>query len=552
VCPNRRLVIVLTTLAAIIVTFVPMYATPAAAQLPVMAGRIAGVQVIEPPMEFLGDYITPGNILKIDRWLHAPEHGGQAFVVSTDMLAYGGLDSSRVPDGVTTTIALDRLDSLRKLRRENPHAWIGAFGTVMRLEPTSVTRVGEAQNYSQIAQYPTWQYIWDYAQLHDPLLPSEQGRAQQLRSQIGENVLGQYLETRARDREVDLATLQLAADGTINRLVLGQDDAGPVGLHVRDVRSLEDVLAELHDEGRVSIEPGADELGLALVARTIAHSIGWTPHVAVVYSRPGGGKTQDPLEYAPIDVTIRALIRLCGGVRDQVHPDLTLFVRVPHTDVVQDTALLRSMQLQVFAGRSVALVDLTYLTYSYASQAAFVQRLIATGIAGTIDAYSAWNTDANSVGIALGEAISVGTGRRNARYNPLAHAEFMMDRYIDDYLYHTRVRPQVNAELSMHGVTEHYWLDPQTASRANARVRELITPLAQELLARIYPHYHASKLQIELPWPRTAEIRTEITLEPRHYQLRKATSALDRARRHDRSTPWRSGRRASRTHTNGA
>jgi hypothetical protein len=503
-------------LLSTLITFVPMYATPSAAQLPVMAGRIAGVRVVEPPMQMLGDYIAPGDVSGIDRWLQqSPARDGDAFVISTDMLAYGGLDASRVPGGVTQAEAIARFDAIKRLRSSHPHAWIGAFGTIMRLEPTSVTRVGEAVDYSQIAQYPTWEYIWDYAQLHDPPLPSEQVHAAHLRSLIGAGVLQQYLETRERDRNVDAAALSLVADGTVNRLVLGQDDAGPVGLHVKDVRELQDVVQRLHVADRASIEPGADELGLVLIAHAIAQSIGWTPHVAVAYSRSGGGETQDPLEYAPIDGTINALIRLSGAVRDDAHPDLTLYVRVPHTMPMQDAQLLQTLRTQIALGRSAALADLTYLTYSYESQAGFVRQLIDAGIAGTLDAYSSWNTDANTVGIALGEAIAAGAGRRSARYDPIAHAEFMLDRYIDDYLYHTRIRPQINAELSAQGVSEHYWLAPDVAQRANARVRQLITPLARELLQQIYPRYRARRLDIALPWPRTAEIRSEIVLAPR-------------------------------------
>jgi hypothetical protein len=506
----------LALLLGTLVTFVPMYATPTAAQLPVMAGRIAGVRVVEPPLRMLGDYIAPGDVAGIDRWLQQPPaRDADAFVISSDMLAYGGLDASRVPGGVTQAQAIARLNALKALRAAHAHAWIGAFGTIMRLEPTSVTRAGEAVHYSDIAQAPAWQYIWEYAQLHDPPLPSEQARADRLRSLIGEDVLRQYLDTRKRDRAVDAAALSLVADGTVSRFVLGQDDAGPVGLHVKDVHSLQDAAHELQLGDRAAIEPGADELGLALVAHAIARSVGWTPHIAVAYSRPAGGKTQDPLEYAPIDVTINALIGLAGGVRDDTHPDLTLYVRVPHTTAEQDAALLRTLRLQSATGRSSALVDLTYLTYSYASQAWFVQQLIGAGIAGTLDAYSSWNTDANSVGIALGEAIAVGAGRRSAHYDPIAHAEFMLDRYIDDYLYHTRVRPQINAELTAQGVFEHYWLAPDIARGANARVRELITPLARNLLQRIYPGYHAQRLDINLPWPRTAEIRSEIVLAPR-------------------------------------
>lgn len=505
----------LFALLASLITFVPMYATPTAAQLPVMAARIAGVRVVEPPVSMLGDYIAPGDVDGIDRWLQLrPARNGSAFVVSTDMLAYGGLDASRVPGGISESEALSRLGEVRDLRRAHPHAWIGAFGTVMRLEPTSVTGTGEAVGYSQIAQNPAWEYVWDYAQLHDPPLPSEAQRAQHLRSLMGEDVLRDYLWTRARDRNVDMAVLKLAAAGTANRVVLGQDDAGPVGLHVKDVAALRAAQQQLGIADIASIEPGADELGLALVANAMARSIGWTPHIAVAYSRANGGLTQDPLEYAPIQTTIGALIRLCGGVRDDTHPDITLFVRVPHTGEAEDAALLQAMRTNVVIGHSVALVDLTYLTYKYESEAAFVQKMIDANIAGTIDAYSAWNTDANSVGIALGEAIAVGVGRRNAHYDPLAHAAFMLDRYIDDYLYHTRIRPQINAELTAHGITEHYWLAPDVAAAANTRVHNLITPLAYELLRNIYPHYHATRLDIRLPWPRTAEIQSEITLAP--------------------------------------
>jgi hypothetical protein len=500
-------------LLSTLITFVPMYATPTAAQLPVMAGRIAGIRVVEPPVQTLGDYIEPGDVNGIGAWLRRPPaSNADAFVISTDMLAYGGLDASRVPGGVSEALAVGRLRALNDLRRRHPHAWIGAFGTIMRLEPTSVTPAGEAAGYSQIAQYPTWEYVWDYAQLHDPPLASEQPRAEHLRSLIGNDVLQQYLTTRERDRNVDLAALQLVAAGAINRFVLGQDDAGPVGLHVKDVRALQNAVRDLHVADRASIEPGADELGLVLVAHAMARSIKWTPRVAVVYSRPGGEHTQDPLEYAPVEVTIDALIRLSGGVRDDAHPDLTLYIRVPHTTASQDADLIRALQTQIAGGRSAAVVDLTYLTYSYASQAAFVRQLIDAGIAGKIDAYSSWNTDANTVGIALGEAIAAGTGRRSARYDPIAHAEFMLDRYIDDYLYHTRVRPQVNAELTAQGVTEHYWLAPDIAARADARVRQLITPAAEDLVRRIYPEYRAHRLDVSLPWPRTAEIRTDIEL----------------------------------------
>jgi hypothetical protein len=221
------------------------------------------------------------------------------------------------------------------------------------------------------------------------------------------------------------------------------------------------------------------------------------------------------LEFAPISVTIDDLIRLCGGVHDDVSvPDLTLYVRVPGTTAPQDAQLLHALSADVHGGHSVAFVDLTYLTRSYVAQEAFVRQLRQAQIANTLDAYSSWNTDANSVGIALSEAIAVGAGRRSATYHPLAHAAFMLDRYIDDYLYHDIVRPQVNAYLAERGFPHHEYLAPDVAEDANRKMRELLYPLVRELASELYPHYRMEKLDIHLPWPRTAEIESTINLVP--------------------------------------
>lgn len=516
-CPLGALLLAVAPVAARpSIAFVPMYATPVARQLPPMLGAIAGVAVAEPPLPSLGGYIEPGDVPTIATWLRAEAAAGTAsFVVSTDMLAYGGLDPSRVPGGVDTRLAVERLGLLAALRHAQPRAWIAAFGTIMRLEPTAVAPVGSAANYDPIAQYPTWEYLLAYAKLHAPPLPSEVEQARTLRERIGEPTLANYLATRARNRDVDLKVLQTVADGTTDRVVLGQDDAGPVGLHVADVRALQDAVARLGIGDRAAIEPGADELGAALVANALTRSIGWTPRVAVRYSLLDGGTVQDPLEFAPISVTIDALIRLCGATRDDLHPDVALYVRVPNTDAARDDALVRDLSRSIASGTSTALVDLTFLSGSYQPQATFMETLLRSRLAGKLDAYSGWNTDANSAGIALSEALAASVGRRHGTYDPIAHAELMAERLLDDYLYHDVVRPEVNASLDARGITDHTYLAPDVAADAERTCRALLEPLARELLRRLYPQYEVGALTIALPWPRTFEIETIVRLAAR-------------------------------------
>jgi len=494
------------------IAFVPLDDRPVTRQLPQLLGRIAGVRVVEPPLGLLGNYLDFGKPDAIIAWLNGSEtKSATNFVVSTDMLAYGGLIASRVP-GTSYADAYFRLRNVQALRHAHPGAWIGAFGTIMRLAPTAVPPVGRAQTF--FAPYPVWTYLQEYANLHEPLLPKEQARAAQLRALIGEPTLQAYLDTRYRDYAVDNLLIQLTAQDAIDALVLGQDDAGPVGLHVKDVRALQNAVTQAGVEDRVAIEPGADELGMAMVARAIARSIGWTPRVAVRYSMPDGGSVNDPLEYAPIETAISGLIRLCGAVRDDQSPEIILYVRVPKTDAQHDDALLSALKEDEGAGRSVAFADLTFLENTLADQAAFAQRLLESGIATKLDAYASWNTNANTVGTAVAEAIAAGAGRRNGTYDPLAHAEFTFDRIIDDYAFHDYVRPQINSALTAQGIADHTYLLAEQAAPIADLNRAALWNRAQAILTQLYPGYHIAAMQITLPWNRTFETGIEVAIAP--------------------------------------
>ncbi len=217
------------------VAFVPLDDRPVTLQLPLLLGHIAGRAVLAPPVALLGHYLTPGDPDGILRWLSSDAtRPANALVVSLDMVAYGGLVASRVP-GVPTYVAYTRLRQLAQLRADRPGLGIVAFGTIMRLAPTGVP-----------ATTPYWangdvvDRIAEYASLPSPTRTAdERARAAHLRALIGPKTLDAYLATRARNRDVDQFALQLAAEGTFDEIVLGQDDAGPAGLHVADVAAVE-------------------------------------------------------------------------------------------------------------------------------------------------------------------------------------------------------------------------------------------------------------------------------------------------------------------------
>jgi Protein of unknown function (DUF4127) len=491
------------------IVLVPLDDRPVSAQLPVMLGTIAGERVVVPPPELLGHYIQLGKPDAIIAWLNRDAAGPRdAFVISSDMLAYGGLVASRVP-GPAYADAYFRLRELTHLRSLHPHAWIAAFATIMRLAPTSVPA-----GTSFFAAGPLADDVRDYARLPDPLPSDREPEAAALRAKIGADLLAAYVATRARNFAVDGHLLGLVADGTIDRLVLGQDDAGVAGLHVREVHELQDEASGDALAGRVSIEPGADELGMALVAHALARSARWTPRIAVRYSTASGANTQDPLEFAPIGTTIASLIDLCGGVRaDAGDADIVLYVHLPKTGSPDDDAFAAAMAADIESGRSVALADLSFLN-SLDEQGAFARRLLGSGLASHLDAYSSWNTDANTVGTALAEAIAAGAGRRMGTYDRLAHRTFTFMRFVDDYAFHVDVRPDLNAYLKAGGVTDHTLLQPATAAETADRNRALLWSRGQAVLKQLYPGFHIAAMTITLPWGRTFETEIQTAIAP--------------------------------------
>jgi hypothetical protein len=491
------------------IAFVPLDDRPVTVQLPALLGRIAGIRVTTPPRTLLGNYLQPGNPDGIVDWLTQRSADAQtnAYVISTDMLAYGGLVASRVP-GPSYADAVQRLSVMRAIRRRQRDAWIAAFGTIMRLAPTGVPA---GTNY--FAAYPDWKSLQAYANLHDPPLPGEVATAASLRASIPPATFDAYLATRLRDLDVDRSLIAMRAGGTLDRLVLGQDDAGPAGLHVREVRLLQQDAAAAGVDPPPAIEPGADELGMALLSGAIARQARWSPRIAVRYSRPDGGAYVDPLEYAPVSTAIDGLISLCGGTLVDDRPDIVLAVRLPQTSGAQDDAFVATMQNDVAAGHSVALADLSYLQ-SYASQSAFAQRILSDGLAARLDAYASWNTNANTVGTALAEAVAAGAGRRSGTYDALAHKTFTLMRFVDDYAYHDDVRPQLNDWLDRQGIDDHTLLTAEQTEAVAERNRALLWNEAVGILERLYPGYHIAAIDITLPWRRTFETEIDVGIAP--------------------------------------
>jgi hypothetical protein len=491
-------------------------------QLPKMIGAIAGVRVETPPRPLLGHFLQPGDPQALVRWLRDESpRDASAFIVSTDMIDFGGLIASRAP-GAPSFVAETRLRDLAAFRAQRPQASFTLFGTVMRLAPTGVPAIGDAAGF--FAAGEPVEALTQYARLPDPpQSAADKATAAKLVSRLG-GTLDAYLATRARDREVDLYALQLTAQGAFDRIVIGQDDAWKTGLHLRDLAAMHSFAGRWLTPERASIESGADELGMILTGAALARGAHLVPRIRVRYSRPGATTESDPLEPNPIDVTIGDVIRASGAVRapdDDASADIDLFVRLKDTSAAGEAAFLDAIGAAAADGAKLprpAVADLTFLKEpdpQFAQQRALVESMIARGIAGKIDAFASWNTTANTIGTAVPTAIAVLAGRATHTFDPVKHAQFMLDRYADDYAFHDFVREAVNTDLGKRGIDDHSYLLPDAASYAGSLNRSQLWPRALALLSSIYPLYRDQGLTITLPWDRTFETELNVHLTPR-------------------------------------
>jgi hypothetical protein len=492
------------------IVLVPLDDRPVTRELPRMLAAIAGTDVAVPPRTIVGRYLVPGDPDAIVAWLRSDAtRDAHAWVVSTDMIAYGGLIASRTP-ATGEALALTRLRDLAAARALRPNADVALFGTVMRLAPTGVPKLGGAASFFLAG--PNVERVEEYARLPDPPnTPETIRKAASLRAQIGDADLDAYVRTRARNRSVDSYAMQLVAEGNFGRIVLGQDDAGPQGLHLKDLAALRADARSFRLGERVSIESGADELGMTLTGAALARHAGWTPHVRVRYSRSDGASVEDPLEFAPIDATIASLIGADGAVRTEgADADVDLFVRVAQTSDADDARFVDAIVDDVQHGKLVAVADLTFLAGQDAYTNRLVEAMIARGVAGKIAGFAAWNTTANTVGTTLPEAIAVGVGLRQHTYDRGAHVRFLLNRYIDDYAFHAFVRPVLNDDLAAIGVADHTYLLPTVAAATASENDALLWPLALDLLHEIFPETGDCALTITLPWDRTFETQIDI------------------------------------------
>lgn len=493
----------------------PLDSRPVCTALPRELGRLAGTNVILPPIAFLDNYQQPSDREKLYLWLRDNITAADYAIISSDLLIHGGLLNSRLPLG--TPAEQNRfLSELQHLSTAAPDVQLSVFSIIPRLLVSD-----------QLLPDKWYQWhLMNYSQLKDMTETfNDPYFTQKLREQeqeIPPEVLRKYLELYKNNDSFnkDLLTLNHSNICT----VIGQDDGSGFGLPNRNTNHAKMYAAHLTSS---HITYGADEIAASLIARSYLQQRQASPKIALYYASPDIEFMYMPFMAASVGETLRDKISLTGAQQSgSSDADIILYISCggdKYHPSAQQAEEIRSLLEQ---NKQVALID---LTANYTTEELLMPLLLKSNVpVNRLAAYAGWNTFSNSAGTAIAQAVIFTERKKEVppKQLPELYAQnlaLIVRHLLDDYVYQKLYGPQLKTELQMRGY------DPYNLSDAGQHSAQLLTEQylrrkSQELLhynlgrTPFYQSgsdaYYLTALRADsyFPWNRVFETGLEIQL----------------------------------------
>ncbi|WP_434752565.1 DUF4127 family protein [Paenibacillus amylolyticus] len=453
------------------VLYVPLDDRPANLDDVIVQGKAAGLHIVTPNLKDIKNRLdtkkttdgttllgtsTPvyGNPSKIYDFIlkHAAKVDG--FIISTDMLAYGGLIGSRQlrEDGGGTYPAYDEqtthlLNVIRSIKTKYPRKPLFVMDTIMRLATTSFADglALDAYNESRSLMQQPRQTYTEFEDIIQGYNVSPEG------GEYGETTYfakQKYYNTRQRKFKTNRYILdQLARTGYIDFLAVGVDDANTQGVQINEIKYVEARINEWlggtdgQNPDRAIILPDADGLGHALVAR-MANQLfkgGAKTRYGVKYYGPHGSTIINTYEYMDVHQNVVRHIDIVGGVWNEDAADSAVdmeIIAITALDQVQ--AAVERLAFNGEQGLPSILIDFVGKGPANVDVA---EALLNSPYTGRVLGYSAWNTPGNKIGLAVGMAQSryawITTEKHEYKLRDAmnAHGSLLFKRFLKDYSY---------------------------------------------------------------------------------------------------------------------
>lgn len=397
------------------VVYIPLDERPCNYHFASKIARGSEVNVIKPEPKALGDKKKPADFDAVKAFMLDQAKEADAYVISIDMLLYGGIVPSRLHT-LSEDELVARLKVIDEIKRINPSVKIYAFALIMRC-PKYSSSDEEPDYYEYCGReiFLTGQVKHKH-QLG--LITDEQ--AQELMLQYADvigNNLADFEERRRINRNMLVRAVGML-HGAIDYLIIPQDDSAEYGYTSMDREAIKAEIGSLGLDD-VAMYPGADEVGMTLLSRAACEHVGKRPKVYCEFAHENSPNITPLYEDRPLKNTLPFQLECAGCVRTdhREDADVILYLNYPSREPVEvwqeDSVGYGERDLNTFIenivrdakdGRVVAIADGAYCN---GGDAKFLKLLSSRMDILDISAYAGWNTSSNTLGTVICQAVFV-------------------------------------------------------------------------------------------------------------------------------------------------
>lgn len=478
------------------------------------AGRIASgseVQVVSPEPQALGCKKTPADFTLLKEFLLKNAEGADAFVISLDMLLYGGIVPSRLHQLCEQELT-ERLGLLDSIKQINPKAKIYAFALIMRCPKYS--SADEEPDYYEYCGREIFLTGQVKHKLQLGLI--DEGEAQRLLDEYSAVIKGNLedFENRRRINRNMLVKVVEKLHKSIDFLVIPQDDSAKYGYTSID---REVIKQALRDNGLddVAMYPGADEVGMTLLSRAACEYKGVSPKVYPKFAHENCPMVTPLYEDRPVGQTLPFQIESAGCVITDSYDDadVILYLNYPSCEPVEVTQeksrgyderhlkeFISEIQSSVKNGRVTALADCAYCN---GGDRELLSLLSQEMDILSLSAYAGWNTSSNTLGTVICQAAFV-----HLFGDSPEQRKFRAERICEDVGYCGYTRSFVTANI-LPDMGFNYFDAGEKNGAVAAKVREVLLGFVEENFPGVAEEYEISVCQ--MPWKRMFEV--DLSLE---------------------------------------
>lgn len=502
------LMMVMPTALAKTILYVPFDDRPVSVDYAVATVKAAKIDILVPPTEYLAGRYQSGQPEKLWQWVNANASKADAMVLSADALIYGSLVESRVHDSSQNVLDW-RLRRFNTLRQNNPNTALYVFSTIMRSPHASEGGVEPAYYEKYGTDIFKLTALQDKAEVKG-LTPAEQQDLETAKAIIPPQFFTDWMERRNKNFKINAKLIDLTKQHKIDYLILGRDDTSPFSQSHKESRKLSKMAVGLSADQYRSF-PGADQLGMVLLARAYNKLSGQNPAVEIRYTIGAGSTTIPSYEDQPIGETIADHIIAAGGrVSNKAQqPDLVLAVNTPltgHTGEAETfgnisyvTNSLRHFVTDIAndiqTGQKVAVAD---IAFANGADNALMKALFEQGLLPKLSAYSGWNTASNTLGYAIGQ------GMMSMAMDDSKRRQLLAVRYLDDWAYQANIRGKLYQEIiypKQGSVVDLEQIEPELKAALETKIQRFVTN---------YLWFSPDIIEATFPWNRMFEIKVEI------------------------------------------